>query len=369
MKKLLSFAITVAALCIVACTPSGYKLTGTATGAEDGDTVILAAYQGRQLDTIATTVVKDGRFEFTGVQDTAAMRLVIWSSNTMPDTRIATQIALENADITVELDTAENSIAKVFGTPANEALTKLGEAEMEINNRAEEIYKVFLDSTASEEQHADAEKQIEQLQDDFTKMYADFIEKNIGNIAGVNYLAQYASALDDELVQKLLDKVPAMFESEQIKQLKEVYDVKAETAVGKPLKDIKANTPDGKELAVSEVAKDAKVLLIDFWASWCGPCRSEMPNVKAAYEKFHPQGFEIIGVSLDSDKDAWTKALADLGMTWPQISDLKGWECEGAAAYGVRAIPATVLVKDGKIVARDLRGDKLAEKVEELLKD
>jgi len=93
-----------------------------------------------------------------------------------------------------------------------------------------------------------------------------------------------------------------------------------------------------------------------------------MPNVKAAYEKFHPQGFEIIGVSLDQDGEAWKQAIADLGMTWPQISDLKGWECKGAADYGVRAIPATVLIKDGKIVARDVRGEALAEKIEELLK-
>ena len=94
-----------------------------------------------------------------------------------------------------------------------------------------------------------------------------------------------------------------------------------------------------------------------------------MPHVKAAYDKFHAQGFDIIGVSLDQDANDWKQAIADLGMAWPQISDLKGWECEGADIYGVRSIPATVLIKDGIIVARDLRGDKLAEKIEELLND
>lgn len=90
--------------------------------------------------------------------------------------------------------------------------------------------------------------------------------------------------------------------------------------------------------------------------------------MKAAYDKFHAQGFDIIGVSLDQDETAWKDAIKELGMAWPQISDLKGWECEGAATYGVRAIPATVLVKDGKIVARDVRGEELSKKVEELLK-
>ena len=365
MKKLLSLAIAAAVLSLAACTQNSYKITGTATGAVDGDTVTLNTFD---FETLATTVVKDGRFEFTGVQDTAVMRLVVWTSNTLPDTRIATHVALENANITVELDTAANTAAKVYGTPANEALTKLGEAELAINQRGDKVYKVLTDESATEEQHAEAQKQLEKLQDEFISLYKDFIKANISNVAGTTYLQQYASMLPDEEVTALLSQVPAELNNKQMKELREVYDVKAQTAVGKPLKDITATTPDDKQLAVSEVAANAKVLLIDFWASWCGPCRAEMPNVKAAYEKFHPQGFEIIGVSLDSDKGAWTKAIADLGMTWPQISDLKGWECEGAAAYGVRAIPATVLVKDGTIVARDLRGEELAKKVEELLK-
>ena len=366
MKKFLSLALAAAALCIAACTNNGYKITGTATGAVDGDTVMLCDFD---WETIATTVVKNGRFEFTGVQDTAAMRLVVWTSNTLPDTRIATHVALENANITVELDTAANTAAKVSGTPANDALTKLGEAELTINKRGDEIYKVMIDQTATEEQQAEAKEQLEQLQEEFINLYKDFIKANISNVAGTTYLQQYASMLPDEDVVTLLTQVPAELDNAQMKELREVYDVKAQTAVGKPLKDITATTPDGKQLAVSEVAAQAKVLLIDFWASWCGPCRAEMPNVKAAYEKFHAQGFEIIGVSLDSKDDAWKQAINDLGMTWPQISDLKGWECEGAAAYGVRAIPATVLVKDGTIAARNLRGDELAKKVEELLKD
>lgn len=366
MKKLLSLALAAAAICFAACTGNGYKITGTATGAVDGDTVTLNTFD---FETLATTVVKDGRFEFTGVQDTAAMRLVVWTSSTLPDTRIATHIALENANITVELDTAANTVAKVSGTPANEALTKLGEAELTINQHGDEIYKVMIDQTATEEQQAEAKKQLEQLQDEFINLYKDFIKANISNVAGTTYLQQYASMLPDEEVATLLTQVPAELENEQLKELREVYDVKAQTAPGKPLKDITAATPDGKQLSVAEVAKDAKVLLIDFWASWCGPCRAEMPNVKATYEKFHAQGFEIVGVSLDSNEDAWKQALTDLGMTWPQISDLKGWECEGAAAYGVRAIPATVLVKDGTIAARDLRGEELTAKVEELLKD
>ena len=369
MKKLLSLAAIALILCVAACQNAGYKVSGTATGAEDGDTVILADVRGMfDVDTLQTVLVKNGKFLFTGTQDSAAMRYVIWKSNVNPDLSIATRIALANAEITVKLDTAENTVAEISGTPANDAMTALGKTEFEMNKNAEAIFGVLQDANATDEAKANAEKQLNQLQSKMIDLYTEFIRNNINNIAGVDYLTQYASILDDAKVSELIAAVPAELLNERISQLKEVYEVKAATAVGQPFKDITADTPEGKKLSVSEVAATAKVLLIDFWASWCGPCRQEMPNVKAAYDKYHSQGFEIIGVSLDQDGEAWKKAITDLGIVWPQISDLKGWECEGAALYGVRAIPATVLIKDGTIVARDVRGEELSAKVEELLK-
>lgn len=356
-------------LCVAACQNGGYKVTGTINGAEDGDTVLLASIKGMfNVDTLQTAVIKNGKFSFTGQQDTAALRYVIWQSSTNPDLTVAAQFALENAAITLRIDTAENTITEISGTAANEALTELSRSELSLNKMADAIFAVLNDTSATAEAKAEAESQLNGLQEQGVAIYTDFIKANIDNIAGTTYLTQYASMLKDNDVIEFLANVPEVFETEAIKKLREIYDVKAQTAIGKPFKDIKANTPEGAELAVSDVAKNAKVLMIDFWASWCGPCRQEMPNVKAAYEKFHAQGFDIIGVSLDSKAEDWKKAIADLGITWPQISDLKGWECEGAATYGVRSIPATVLIKDGVIVARDVRGNKIAEQVEELLK-
>ena len=154
----------------------------------------------------------------------------------------------------------------------------------------------------------------------------------------------------------------------EIQGIKEQYERMQRTAIGQPFTDFTLQTSNGEKLSLADVVKAHKVTMIDFWASWCGPCRAEMPHVKTAYEKFHNQGFEIVGVSLDNNAEAWKKAIDQLKLSWPQMSDLKGWDCEGARLYGVSAIPATVLIKDGKIVARDLRGDSLMTLLPTLLK-
>ena len=153
-----------------------------------------------------------------------------------------------------------------------------------------------------------------------------------------------------------------------VKQRHQQVNVERKTAIGALAPDIALMDPEGNIRKLSSLR--GKIVLIDFWASWCGPCRKENPNVVAVYQKYHDKGFEIYSVSLDKDRESWLKAIAKDNLLWPDhVSDLKYWKSEGASAYGVTSIPYTVLIdKKGKIVAKKLRGEELENKIKELCK-
>ena len=183
-------------------------------------------------------------------------------------------------------------------------------------------------------------------------------------------LGMYASSFDDSTLTRIVDTLAsADSQMPNFKLIKNALESKSKTSEGQKFIDFTMMSIDGKSVKLSDVVSANKLTLVDFWASWCGPCRAEMPAVVRAYEDFKDKGLAIVAVSLDQDAKAWTDAVNKLGMKWIQVSDLKGWQSEAAQAYSVDAIPACVLIdSEGVIVARNLRGDELSVKIGELLK-
>ena len=194
------------------------------------------------------------------------------------------------------------------------------------------------------------------------------IKENAGMYSSIMAIQSLETDKYLDVYQALDAGLIAKFPSDKnVKMFHEVVSKIMSGRIGEVAPEIVQAGVDGNPIALSSFK--GKVVLIDFWASWCGPCRKEMPNVVKAYAKYKNKGFEIYGVSLDDNKDRWVEAIAKDGITWPQVSDLKKWESNVVRDYNINSIPHTVLLdRDGKIIAKNLRGEDLEKKLAEVLK-
>lgn len=207
-------------------------------------------------------------------------------------------------------------------------------------------------------------RDIEKAQNDYM---VRFIKEHASSLACLffvdrlsidDYFEAYAT-LDKGLLEKYPDNMYVQNFNKRVTNAKKL-------AIGGEAPEIALADPDGNIVKLSSLR--GKVVLIDFWASWCGPCRKESPNMVRIYNEHKDKGFTIYSVSLDKTKDAWVKAIKDDGLTWVHVSDLKFWQCEAALNYNVSSVPYTVLLdKEGKIVAKNLRGEELNKKITEIL--
>ena len=370
MKKMIFAALSV--LMAVACSQGpqkNYVVSGTVEGAQDGDTVYLCEMQGFfGMNPVDSAVLKDGEFKFEGEIEGAAVRFIVPIHAGVPVA--TTMIILENADIKATIKPEGQEGTVVEGGPSQKLYDEFEKGDAQISAPIEEAWNIVNDSTASEADKAAAQQKLDSLRKEQKEYHKKFVVDHVPSAFSDLMLGFILQELDEQEVEEMLK----LFGEKQpdypvYKAIMAQREAEAATSVGAKYTDIEQEGPDGKMIKVSNFVGKNTLVMIDFWASWCGPCRAEMPAVVKAYKAFHDKGFEIVGVSLDQDKEAWVKAIADLKTTWPQMSDLKGWENAAAQTYRVQSIPANFLINsEGVIVAKDLRGDDLYNKVEELLK-
>ena len=365
MKKF-TYLLATAALLAACSGNQGYTVTGTVEGAADGDTVYLKKVEGRQLVDLESAVIKGGKFTFKGTQDTVANRYLTY--NAQGKEPLMMDFFLENGQITVSLTRSNDS---AVGTPNNDAYQAVRTQLNGLNAQMMDIFNTMTnDTTLTDEQRADKREEIEDLQEKSIDVMKDAVKQNITNAVGVHLLKQNYYYMDVEELAPLMPQIPATYDNDEaVIRIKNNVERMKATAVGQKFTDFEMQTPDGKPVKLSDYVGKGKVVLVDFWASWCGPCRREMPNLVEAYKQYKGKNFEIVGVSLDQNGEAWKKAIKDLKITWPQMSDLKYWDCEGSRLYAVSSIPHTVLIDgEGTILARGLHGEDLQEKLAEVLK-
>ena len=340
------------------------KVLGTTPDIADGETIYLEKLE-KGLSRIDSTVVENGQFAFSIPATKEFMESTILVSHRRSLREGASTRVIIEPDATLKATLAyDYKKCRVYGSPLNYINNVYSDKIIEYSERIKQLQETSDDSK-------EKEQQVEDIYNEMVKYQQEFAYQNLDNILGAYLVSSYSMVFDKDFTAKCLAELPEKWNNyEGIIKLREALAVEAKTAEGQPITDFTMPDPKGKDVSLSQFIKKNKLTLVDFWASWCGPCRKAIPGVKALYEKYRKQGFGVVGVSFDSKKEAWVKAIKDLDLPWPQMSDLKGWDCLASDLYNIKAIPFTLLVtKDGTIVARNIDGEELLEqRIQEYLK-
>lgn len=346
---------------IYACGPVKKQqatITASITGLKDSVVYLaIPVADSAKRDTIP---VKDGKFTWTG-EVTEPEKVFLMFPTRYVD------FFLENGNIQITGHADSLDKLKVTGSASHDEFLNYKGSIKNITDQEEELYGKYEEMKSNDSLKAAWEDQVAELRRQRRKGTMDYITGHPKSPVSVSLLSDMAIMGEYKQLDSLYQMLDASAQQTAVGgRLAARIAILKKSAIGEPMIDFTQPDVNGKPVKLSDLK--GKYVLLDFWASWCGPCRAENPNVLKAYNAYKDKNFTVVGVSLDDSGEKWRKAIEEDGMPWLQLSDLKGFRNEVASQYGIQAIPSTFLLSpEGIIIAKDLRGEALNKKLGELL--
>lgn len=368
MRKLTVISCLLGLLVFISCERStpGFTITGTGDLLTEGEMVYLTDFTPKGMVFLDSAEVKRGTFEFKGTPDSILRSHYL--AYLIDGKAQSLHVFLEKGAIRIAINHDKTSVT---GTPLNNRFQTFME---EFKQRSTELAKLYgqlkSDTAMAEEKRMQLQREIAHKDSLAMEKVWKSVEENAGNAIGVYLLANFGTTFDAVRVQTVLNRLPVAYASDPlILRLKEDVNRRLQIKTGTTYVEIRGKSPEGNEVALSAIVANNKYTLVDFWASWCPDCRKEMPELIEIYAKYKYKGLEIVGVSLDSNAEAWQKSIGEQKLGWLHLSDLKGKESPVIRDYGIQFIPKNILIdQQGVIVAVDLHGNALQEKLGDLMK-
>ena len=374
MRRLFLIAVVVATL--YSCTADkGYSIKGQFADC-NSDSVWLIENPDDDAITaniLASAPCVDGKFVLTGKIEIPVVGVITTVrpilNEEVPEGAQHCELIVEPGELIMTIGSDSELMGQklylVNGTKANDALCNLNKSSFELGQELEKL--------RNEDGAVAVTNDIIAIYDAYQENIKSSLMDNLDNMFGLIILERLDSPDDPESTKIFLEKFPDnLKKTSNWQKLNESVEARMKLGVGKPYLDFTQNDQDGNPVKASDIISKpgTRYVLIDFWASWCGPCMNELPYLKQAYSLYSPMGFEIIGVSLDREREPWIEAIKENEMNWIHVSDLNYWSNEVARQYNINSIPANFLVEceTGIVVAKGLRGAELGRRLADLLK-
>jgi peroxiredoxin len=351
-------------LLITACdTGKQYRLSGSVEGASD-----VSIHLQQRIDkayvSIDSVTSPEGTFEFSGSVDIPDVYYISLSGG-----RGKAMVFLENSDISLYVHKDSMFNPRVSGSDVHDEYMDFQSGIDAVYEKLDALYEEYREATQKGDTAiaSELEMQMETVYGNVGNIQMEYLDAHPASYISP-YIAQslhYGKEVDE--IEELLAKLdPSLGITTIVENLESRVEVLKSVAVGKIAPDFTQNDPEGNPVSLSSFL--GSYLLLDFWASWCGPCRRENPHVVEAYREFHDRGLEILGVSLDNSREKWLQAIEADKLTWTQVSELNYWSNSAVSLYGISSIPSNLLLDpDGRIIAKNLRGNQLHEELSKYL--